>query len=174
MEPRISVLEFGASQVEDKNVVSLEKLREHWKALDAGSERGTHGFLYVVEDLSVDLLEALGSRFNIPPDFFLKYLDLPVTLNTDRVARHHRLSQRQIFSAKHYKAGVSVRYDELLVQDAFPTSGISYTWSNVRRKVAPTKPFPEGGLALGILRNASLYTVPVHSGPWCGRHGPCL
>lgn len=171
--PRLSIIEFANSQVEERSMDSLGELSEYWKAEDECPKPGINGYLYVVEDISPELLETLGSRFNIHPDFFLRHLYLPVTLSSERAETPKRLPARQTRSSKYSRTGISLRYHEMLVQNAPLELGTLYTHSNVRRKVASTRPFPDDGRILGILRNVSLYPVLTQSDPWCGRCTRC-
>lgn len=76
---RLAVLEFRETSVTDKLLKDAQDLREYWKTPDDTVK----GRLYILEDLSVSYIEALGSHFNLDPSFFVTYLFAPVFSRKD-------------------------------------------------------------------------------------------
>jgi hypothetical protein len=162
-QPRLSILEFTAASVSEKSLGSISELSEYWEATgDSSVQSGICGRLYIVEDLSADYLDAIGSHFRIHPAFFLKYLYLPVFLKGQVSNTSNRLPLQPLFSMKEDQTGLSLRYYDLLIGKVAPAL------SNVTRKPAITKPLSDESSISSILRNISIYTAPASSEPWFG------
>jgi hypothetical protein len=174
----VAVLEFGDSSIHQiRHIKSTYELREYWAvSRPDGITSNIRGRLYVVEDLSKDIMDEFGIAFNIHPGFFAKHLWLPVfTKKESHRSWIHRMPLRLLSSSKEDldRTGLSLRYYDIerLTPGTWPTRmSIFIPKSNVKRRAFPYNPFDGSDFMISILRNISLHIVPTpESNPWSGR-----
>ncbi|KAI1304367.1 hypothetical protein F5Y03DRAFT_177760 [Xylaria venustula] len=106
----VSVLSYCASEVKRENFTSAQTLKD---GLESTNEDSSVKFrLYVVEDLSRDVIEILGSKFAIEPDFFRAHIVDYAWYNVrdrwrnppmlDVVSRHQNWMQLRYVTARYF------------------------------------------------------------------------
>lgn len=74
---RVSVLEYpvdAGQQVTKVDFTTSPELRDHLTRLEDKDSSATKLRLIVVEDLSRDVIETLGSHYDVDPSFFREHL----------------------------------------------------------------------------------------------------
>ncbi|KAJ8126164.1 hypothetical protein O1611_g7475 [Lasiodiplodia mahajangana] len=106
----VSVLDYYSTEVKRKEYTSTQELKRN---LDSGIEdNGVKFRLYVVEDLSRDVIDALGQKFRIEPDFFRAHIVDYAWYNVrdpwrnppmlDIVSRHQNWMQLRYVTARYF------------------------------------------------------------------------
>ncbi|KAI0971892.1 hypothetical protein F4678DRAFT_432432 [Xylaria arbuscula] len=106
----VSVLSYCTSEVKRENFTSAQTLRDGLESANADSSIKFK--LYVVEDLSRDVIEILGSNFAIEPDFFRAHIVDYAWYNVrdrwrnppmlDVVSRHQNWMQLRYVTARYF------------------------------------------------------------------------
>lgn len=170
--PRLSVLEFSDCGVRDEPVKNVLELETYWSN-QSSSGSACKGRLYVLEDLSAEYIEALGSHFNINPSFFVTHLYLPFFSKSDAAMMLERIPSRLISTQRANSTGFSLRYYELrrLKSHVKWDNAMTTTAANVGRRVLSIHPEDECSYGV-ILRNSSFWVPPSEEGYWHGEFLP--
>lgn len=86
---RVKVLEFSEnSTVNNVDIYKLPQLDAYWSST---SSSGCKGRLYLVEDISLPWISALGIHFNLDPRFFAEYLKLDLDRTQHLLSGYHTM-----------------------------------------------------------------------------------
>jgi hypothetical protein len=168
-ETRLTVLEFRPTTVSEREISNVQELEGYW-AGQADKENECKGRLYLLEDLSVPYIEALGGHFNIDPSFFARHLYLPFWSKDEADQMLQRLPPRLISTNHLNPASYSLRYYELrsVLTPIGRKNCRRMTCSNVKRRVLRLEAEHESKFEL-ILRNASFWIPRPGSTCWNGK-----
>lgn len=73
-------------EIRQTEISEAEDLRSHLSEFDGSrTDNGTFLTLFVVEDLSREVIEILGSHFDIDPFFFRAHIDDYVSYNVSKL-----------------------------------------------------------------------------------------
>lgn len=87
---RIKILEFASdTKINDVEIDKLPQLKSYWS--NAPSSSTCQGRLYIVENISLPWISALGSHFDIDPRFFAEYLKLDLDRTQNMLAGYHTM-----------------------------------------------------------------------------------
>ncbi|KAI0115721.1 hypothetical protein GGR51DRAFT_360573 [Nemania sp. FL0031] len=137
----VSVLDYYSTEVKRKTYTSAQDLRRN---LDSGIEDdGVKFRLYVVEDLSRDVIDALGQKFGIEPDFFRAHIVDYAWYNVrdpwrnppmlDIVSRHQNWMQLRYVTARYFD--VEESDNQKYVTRSFKAAGDEARSFNILRRV---------------------------------------
>ncbi|KAI1426049.1 hypothetical protein F5Y12DRAFT_784157 [Xylaria sp. FL1777] len=137
----VSVLNYHATEVKREQFTSTKALRD---SLSNTAEDSSLQFkLYVVEDLSRDVIEILGSKFDVEPDFFRSHIVDFAWYNVrdrwrnppmlDIVSRHQNWMQLRYVTARYFD--VSNTHHHKHCQLDFKEAGKDADSFNILRRV---------------------------------------
>ena len=115
---RVAILDFDPEkETKRTDICSSVQLNEELQKPDTGPDN-LHARLFVVEDLSRDVIEALGARFDIDPLFFRGHISDYLWYNTrdpwvelsdlELVARHRSFFHVQYVHARYFRSSQSL------------------------------------------------------------------
>jgi hypothetical protein len=104
----VTVLEFTTTSVKDIPFSNVNSLKKYLKQSPAQST-GYKGRLFLLEDPSLELVDALGSALNIDPGVFASYVYTP-----NRSEPGHHKVARMLPSKQAVNQAYGLRYHEIL------------------------------------------------------------
>ncbi|KAF2964995.1 hypothetical protein GQX73_g8565 [Xylaria multiplex] len=136
----VSVLDYYATEVKRVKLTSAQALRD---SLGNQTENNSPKFrLYVVEDLSRDVIEILGQKFGIEPDFFRAHIVDYAWYNVrdrwrnpsmlDIVSRHQNWMQLRYVTARYFDVEKEHRRKDS--REAFKEAGKEAANFNILRR----------------------------------------
>ena len=88
---RIKVLEFTSdAMINDVDIDKLPQLDAFWSTVPSAPS-ARQGRLYLVENISLPWISALGNHFNIDPRFFAEYLKLDLDRTQNMLGGYHTM-----------------------------------------------------------------------------------
>lgn len=155
---------------------SLSGVTVH-KSLDLGAlvsllgnkTKGIRGRLLIVEDLSIDVVETLGSALNLDPFFFASHIDVG---RVDLLGPK-RLCTATLPSKARTQNFLNIPYHRVLEFEHSPPQSTLFRDMNIVRKV---KILPSNkGVSLGLARHCcSILQVVEDNGPWIGKRNSLM
>lgn len=126
--------------------------------------KGIQGRLLIVEDLSTDVIETLGSALNLDPFFFASHIDVA---QVDLLGSK-RLGTATLPSRTKSQNFFNIHYHRVLEFEHFPPQNTLFRDMNIVRKV---KMLPSNkGVNLGLARHCcSILRVVGDNRPWLGK-----
>ncbi|KAI1354501.1 hypothetical protein F5Y01DRAFT_273013 [Xylaria sp. FL0043] len=169
----VSVLNYYATKVKRENFTSAQALKD---GLHNSTKDSNIKFkLYVVEDLSRDVIEILGSAFNIEPDFFRAHIVDYAWWNVrdrwrnppmlDLVSRHQNWTQLRYVTARYFD--VNKKHRQTDCHQNFKDAAKEADSFNILRRVdddLSNKSFwDKEGAIVGYTRSrATFWLQPTH------------
>ncbi|KAI1367169.1 hypothetical protein F5Y08DRAFT_326799 [Xylaria arbuscula] len=169
----VTVLDYHTAGVKRENYKSAQALRD---SLSGGTEDSDLKFkLYVVEDLSRDVIEILGQKFEIEPDFFRAHIVDFAWYNVrdrwrnppmlDIVSRHQNWTQLRYVTARYFDINNESRQKNR--QESFKSATKEVDGFNIMRRVdddlSNTSYWDNQGAIVGLTRSrATFWLQPTH------------
>ncbi|KAI0526276.1 hypothetical protein F5B22DRAFT_585130 [Xylaria bambusicola] len=169
----IAVLNYHATGVKRENYTSAQALRD---SLNSDDEDSSLKFkLYVVEDLSRDVIEILGQKFDIEPDFFRAHIADFAWYNVrdrwrnppmlDIVSRCQNWTQLRYVTARYFDVNEEYRHKNR--QESFKAATKEADNFNIMRRVdddlSNKSVWDKDGAIVGLTRSrATFWIQPQH------------